>query len=264
MSHPRIEEVSDSEEDANSDPSEGDIDDFTEQDIMRRKDPVPGPSSSQARQPPVAHPPQPRFQTTADPSAFAGAHALYPVYFDAARSRSEGRRVPAEKAVRNPLARDVVAACAALGLRTLYEPHKTHPKDWANPGRARVYLKEAGHVKNKRHLYGLVAAHLARHPVTEDSASLRETFGPAGPAPPVGEKYPRPAVPRGWKVGELLPYYSPALTGGGVSENLFRDMMREMQGGGDMPEALAAAAAASGGSGGGGGGGKKKKGKGKA
>jgi signal recognition particle subunit SRP19 len=31
-------------------------------------------------------------------------------------------------------------------------------------------------------------------------------------------------------MGTVLPYYSPGLTGGGVSENFFKDMMAEMQG----------------------------------
>ncbi|CAI0653648.1 unnamed protein product, partial [Colletotrichum noveboracense] len=80
-----------------------------------------------------------------------------------------------------------------------------------------------------------------------------------------GKPWPKPAVPRGWKMGDLLPYFSPAMTGGGVSENLFKDMMKEMQGGGDPMAALMGQAA-----GGGGGSGaeekasKKKKGKGKA
>ena len=61
--------------------------------------------------------------------------------------------------------------------------------------------------------------------------------------PETGKPYPRPAVPRGWKMGELLPYMSAAMTGGGVSENLFKDMMKEMQGGGDPMSALMGAAA---------------------
>jgi signal recognition particle subunit SRP19 len=36
-------------------------------------------------------------------------------------------------------------------------------------------------------------------------------------------------VPTGWKINEFLPAYSAAMTGGGVSENAFKDMMREMQ-----------------------------------
>ena len=38
---------------------------------------------------------------------------------------------------------------------------------------------------------------------------------------------PPPAVPKGWKVNEILPVHSPALSGGGVSDNLMRDLMRE-------------------------------------
>lgn len=33
---------------------------------------------------------------------------------------------------------------AGLGLRTVFEPGKMHPKDWGNPGRVRCALKEAG------------------------------------------------------------------------------------------------------------------------
>ncbi len=31
-------------------------------------------------------------------------------------------------------------------------------------------------------------------------------------------------------MNSVLPYYSPGLTGGGVSENFFKEMMAEMQG----------------------------------
>jgi signal recognition particle subunit SRP19 len=46
---------------------------------------------------------------------------------------------------------------------------------------------------------------------------------PTKPAPP-------PAAPKGWKMGTILPLHSPALSGGGVNENYFKDMMQEMQG----------------------------------
>ncbi len=40
-------------------------------------------------------------------------------------------------------------------------------------------------------------------------------------------------------MNSILPYYSPAMTGGGVSENFFKDMMAEMQqGGGAMPPGM--------------------------
>jgi signal recognition particle subunit SRP19 len=40
-----------------------------------------------------------------------------------------------------------------------------------------------------------------------------------------------PAAPRGWKLNAILPLHSPAVSGGGVSENFLKDMMAEMQGG---------------------------------
>lgn len=67
---------------------------------------------------------------------------LYPVYFDRRRTRAEGRQVGMEHAVDNPLARDIVDAVQVLGLRVGFEPDKTHPKDWANPGRVRVLLRD--------------------------------------------------------------------------------------------------------------------------
>ena len=67
---------------------------------------------------------------------------LYPVYFDNSRSRLEGRRVGKGQAIQNPLAREIVDAVQSLGLKVVFEPGKTHPKDWSNPGRVRVALKE--------------------------------------------------------------------------------------------------------------------------
>lgn len=60
---------------------------------------------------------------------------------------------------------------------------------------------------------------------------------PGAPVPDASKPYPEPAIPRGWKMGTILPYYSPAMTGGGVSENFFKDMMAEM--GGQMPPGMA-------------------------
>ena len=257
MSHPRIEEVSDSDPDMASDPDEGDIDDFVDSDIMRRvapsKSSPPPPPSQPAGRPVVApadsHPPANTLAADADRSAYNSFQCLYPVYFDATRSRAEGRRVPSSLAVANPLAREIAQACSLLGLSTLLEPEKTHPKDWANPGRVKVGLKKMGGnaVSNKHHLYVLVAKHLRGNPTTADSPGLRVRIG-GQVQPPEGQAYPRPAVPRGWKMGNILPYMSPAMTGGGVSENLFKDMMKEMQGGGNPMAALMAQQDSQGGS----------------
>ncbi|KAI2617461.1 signal recognition particle, SRP19 subunit [Hypoxylon sp. NC1633] len=300
MSHPRIEEVSDSDL---SDPSEGDIDDFVESDILRPIAPsttipqpqLQPPSPSNPRMQHPSSSPQPAQVQASDIKDY---QMLYPVYFDANRSRAEGRRVSKTLAVTNPLAREIAAACAALRLSPVFEAHRQHPKDWANPGRVRVKLSKssasaaaAAGVKNKHHLYILVAKHLQAHPTTDRSDALRRVRVPGLNVPGDDEPWPRPAVPRGWKMGELLPAYSAAMTGGGVSENAFKDMMREMQSGGGggaggmpgmpgMPSAdmmsmlggmgggaggAGPGPSESGGGGGGGGGGKKgKKGKGRA
>ncbi|KAF9887383.1 signal recognition particle subunit [Aspergillus nanangensis] len=162
---------------------------------------------------------------------------LYPVYFDKSRSRAEGRKVGAELAVENPLARDIVDAAQMLGLTVGFEPEKLHPKDWANPGRVRVMLKdESGrstnpNIKNKHHLYILVAKYLKSHPTTEESPYRLRIRGL-----PMPEKLPAaPAAPRGWKIGQILPIHSPAYSGGGVSDNPLKDAMSEMQNMGGMP-----------------------------
>lgn len=299
MSHPRVEEVSDSDPDVISDPDEADIDDFVESDIIRTRAPPRGARATASSDdddddsddddaPPLlsgaaaaaaaqrAHMPGTSIlPADADRSAYNSFQCLYPVYFDASRSRAEGRRVSSKLAVRNPLAREIANACSRLRLPSLLESGKVHPKDWANPGRVKVGLKAnkaTTTVLNKHHLYVLVAQHLRAHPTTENSAGLRYWVD-GQMQPPEGKPYPRPAVPRGWKMGELLPYPSAAMTGGGVSENLFKDMMKGMQGGGDPMAALMASAGAGAGGGGGSSGGadegakkkkKDKKGKGKA
>jgi len=85
-------------------------------------------------------------------SKFKAFQCLYPVYFDITRSRAEGRRVGKEYAVKNPLAREMIPVLNMNGFQTIFEPMKTHPKDWANPGRVRVLIKkdgEAVHAKIK-------------------------------------------------------------------------------------------------------------------
>jgi signal recognition particle subunit SRP19 len=160
MSHARIEEVSD------SDPSEGNIsdvsDDFDEREILKaRAQPTtpraPGslinPSSIPSTNTNTSIPSTSsgtQFHTTQDPSKYKDFQCVYPVYFDVNRSRAEGRRVGLELSVENPMAREIVNACARLRLETLFEPSKIHPRDWANPGRVKIKLKGGGNssIKN--------------------------------------------------------------------------------------------------------------------
>lgn len=244
MSHARIEEVSDSDL---SDPSEEDIDDFVDSDILRAKAPVsqptPQPAASGQQQQQQAS----LFPGTTAPGPgiqqadVAGYQCLYPIYFDASRTRAEGRRVPAHLAVKNPLAREIATACAALRVSPVFEAMKTHPQDWANPGRVRINIRDPGNpylkqIKNKHHLYILVAEHLRKNPTGDRSAGLRTVRIPGLPGHPKDEeKWPKPAVPKSWKINEYVPAYSSAMTGGGVSENALTDMMREMGGMGGAP-----------------------------
>jgi len=88
-------------------------------------------------------------------------------------------------------------------------------------------------------LYALIAKHLRAHPTTVQSALSMQI--PGFPMPDSKKPYPMPAVPKGkgWKMGTILPYFSPALTGGGVSENFLGDIMSQMQQeGGQLPPGM--------------------------
>lgn len=142
--HARVEEVYD------SDPEEVAPSDFTTTPSNFARESILSPAgipnlSSSSSSMPTRPPPDLRREI---PKHF---QCLYPVYFDKTRSRAEGRKVGAELAVENPLARDIVDAVQTLGLSVGFEPEKLHPKDWANPGRVRVMLKdENGGVVNPR------------------------------------------------------------------------------------------------------------------
>ena len=178
----------------------------------------------------LEQPTSPAIKTSTDRDKSKHYQCLYPVYFDKTRSRAEGRRVGRALAVDSPLAREMADAAANLGLRTVFEPDKTHPKDWANPGRVRVLLKHEGKpvdaaVKNKHHLYILVSQYLQTNPTQKNTPFRLPIAGL-----PMPTEMPEPAIPKGWKMSKILPLHSPALTGGGVSENFLQDMMAEMGG----------------------------------
>lgn len=85
----------------------------------------------------------------------------------------------------------------------------------------------------EHHLYTLISKHLLANPTTEDSPMRLQL---QGLPPPKDNKAPQPAIPRGFKMGNILPLHSPALSGGGVSDNFLKDMMAEM--GGQLPEGM--------------------------
>lgn len=92
-----------------------------------------GPSGSQAKVIP-----------TSDVGKFKHYQVIYPIYIDARRPHKNGeRRVSRAKAVKFPKAQEIAEVCGRyFGLSPVYEPEKTHPRDWANPGRVRVLIKD--------------------------------------------------------------------------------------------------------------------------
>lgn len=83
----------------------------------------------------------------------------------------------------------------------------------------------------EHHLYILVAQFLKANPTTEKSPYRLRIRG----LPVPDELPPAPSAPRGWKIPTILPFHSPAYSGGGVSDNPFKEAMAEMQGMGGMP-----------------------------
>lgn len=74
---------------------------------------------------------------------------VYPIYIDAKRAYGTGeRRIARAKSVWWPLSKDIAEATNRLGLGTLHEMNKSHPRDWENPGRVRVQWKKDGRLVN--------------------------------------------------------------------------------------------------------------------
>lgn len=74
---------------------------------------------------------------------------IYPIYIDAKRPCGTGeRRIARAKSVWWPLSKDIADATNRLGLGTLHEVNKSHPRDWENPGRVRVQWKKDGRLVN--------------------------------------------------------------------------------------------------------------------
>jgi signal recognition particle subunit SRP19 len=109
------------------------------------------------------------------------------------------------------------------------------------------------------YLYKLIASYLKSHPTTTASPMR---FRIQGMPMPKDNKILPPAVPRGSKINQILPLHSPALSGGGVSDNFLQDVMAEMGGQlppGINPDMMAALGGMGGGMGGAGAGGSVKK-----
>lgn len=152
---------------------------------------------------------------------------LYPVYFDLRRSIKAGRKVPINMAIINPLAKTLADGAKELGFSCIFEPNKTHPKDWANPGRIRILFKKNGipihnSLKTKKALYLALSTYLQANPTTKTS--------PMNAYVPKPDKFPSlPNIPKGIIMGDILPLNSPALVSDEFPENLVKETTKEQK-----------------------------------
>ena len=84
-------------------------------------------------------------------------NVIWPAYFDAARSRSEGRRVALDQAVDEPTVDELAKAVQQVGYDAKIERDKQYPREWEPRGR--VLVKDAEDA-TKTDLLQAVAAYL--------------------------------------------------------------------------------------------------------
>lgn len=155
-----------------------------------------------------------------DPEKFSEAEkehlskfqVIYPCYFDKKRTHKEGRRVSADKAVENPIAKTISDACRKLHIPVLLELDKSHPQDFGNPGRVRVLIKDEGkpndsRFSNKRVLLNSIATYLQEHPTT--LASIHKNTGIPYPKE-YEEGFEPEEIPqvKGFKMNTIVPVHS--------------------------------------------------------
>jgi signal recognition particle subunit SRP19 len=84
-------------------------------------------------------------------------NVIWPAYLDADLTRSEGRRVPEDLAVREPTVDEIAEAVGQVGYDAVVERDKTYPREYEPRGR--VLVKDADDA-SKSDLLGAVAAYL--------------------------------------------------------------------------------------------------------
>jgi len=84
-------------------------------------------------------------------------NVIWPAFLDADCSRSEGRRVSTDLAVRDPTVDEIAKATQQVGYDAVIEREKTYPREYEPRGR--VLVKEADDA-SKTDLLGAVAAYL--------------------------------------------------------------------------------------------------------
>lgn len=75
------------------------------------------------------------------PKDFKTWFSFYPAYIDSNKTLQEGRRIKKELCVPQPSIKDVMIAAKALGLKFVSIPSKRYPRDFFNPGKMFVCIK---------------------------------------------------------------------------------------------------------------------------
>ena len=84
-------------------------------------------------------------------------NVIWPAAFDAALSRSEGRRVPQDLAIDEPTVDEIATAVQQVGYDAVIERDKSYPREYETRGR--VLVKNADEA-TKSDLLGAVAAYM--------------------------------------------------------------------------------------------------------
>ncbi|KAF8970149.1 signal recognition particle, SRP19 subunit [Flammula alnicola] len=147
--------------------------------------------------------PDPNRQVT-DITPYKSWTCIYPIYLDAKRPYGTGqRRVERAKSLWWPLSKDIADAANRLGLGTLHEVNKAHPRDWENPGRVRVQWKKEGKlinpvIKTKKQLLEMICfqlQHLKPENVPKPPYNTANTPSTAAPATSAKTTTATPATP---------------------------------------------------------------------
>ncbi|KAF9069512.1 signal recognition particle, SRP19 subunit [Rhodocollybia butyracea] len=164
----------------------------SDDDLSQRAGPA-SPASSQSHFRPdgASQPPK---NTVTDITPYKSWTCIYPIYIDAKRPYGTGqRRVERAKSIWWPLSKDIAEATNRLGLGTLHEVNKAHPRDWENPGRVRVQWKKEGRlmnpgIKTKKQLLesiSLQIQHLKPENIPRPPYSTSTSPADASLAPPI-------------------------------------------------------------------------------
>jgi len=84
-------------------------------------------------------------------------NVIWPAAFDAALSRSEGRRVPQDLAIDEPTVDEIATAVQQVGYDAVIERDKSYPREYETRGRVLVNNADDA---TKSDLLGAVAAYM--------------------------------------------------------------------------------------------------------